>query len=78
MRVKYTKNIGAGKYVQNIGAQKKLGVLQCWRSKKKKAETLKNCLTVRLQRSSVVSALGCCTAAPGSNPARHPTLGPAG
>jgi hypothetical protein len=25
-----------------------------------------------VQRSSVVSALGCCTAAPGSIPARHP------
>jgi hypothetical protein len=33
---------------------------------------------VRVQRSLVVFALGCCTAAPGSNPARHPTLGPAG
>ncbi len=31
-----------------------------------------------MQRSLVVSALGYCTAAPGSNPARHPTLGPAG
>jgi hypothetical protein len=31
-----------------------------------------------LQHGLVVSALGCCTAAPGSSPARHPTLGPAG
>ncbi len=35
-------------------------------------------LVVRVQHGLVVSVLGCCTAAPGSNPARHPTLGPAG
>ena len=33
---------------------------------------------VRVQHGLVVSVLGCCTAAPGSNPTRHPTLGPAG
>jgi hypothetical protein len=32
---------------------------------------------VRVQRGYVVSALGCCMAAPGSNPARHPSLGSA-
>jgi hypothetical protein len=31
-----------------------------------------------VQHGLVVSVLGCCTAAPGSNPARHPTLGSAG
>jgi hypothetical protein len=35
-------------------------------------------LTLRVQHGLVVSVLGCCTVAPGSNPARHPTLGPAG
>ncbi len=35
-------------------------------------------LVVRVQHGLVISVLGCCTAAPGSNPARHPTLGPAG
>ncbi len=33
---------------------------------------------VWVQHVLVVSVLGCCTAAPGSNPARHSTLGPAG
>ena len=31
----------------------------------------------RVRRGYVVSAPGCCTAAPGSNPARHPSLGSA-
>jgi hypothetical protein len=31
-----------------------------------------------VQQGLVVSVLGCCTAAPGSNPTRHPSLGPAG
>ncbi len=35
-------------------------------------------IIVRVQHGLVVSVLGCCTGAPGSNPARHPTLGPAG
>jgi hypothetical protein len=35
-------------------------------------------MALRVQHGLVVSVLGCCTAAPGSNPARHPTLGPAG
>jgi hypothetical protein len=32
----------------------------------------------RVQHGLVVSVLGCCTAAPGSIPARHPSLDPAG
>jgi hypothetical protein len=32
---------------------------------------------LRVRRGYVVSALGCCTAVPGSNPARHPSLGSA-
>jgi hypothetical protein len=39
---------------------------------------LRNCYSPRVQHGLVVSVLGCCTVAPGSNPARHPTLGPAG
>jgi hypothetical protein len=35
-------------------------------------------MALGVQHGLVVSVLGCCTAAPGSNPARHPTLGPAG
>ncbi len=31
----------------------------------------------RVRRGYVVSAPGCCTAVPGSNPARHPSLGSA-
>jgi hypothetical protein len=31
-----------------------------------------------VQHGLVVSVLGCCTAAPGSIPARHPSLDPAG
>jgi hypothetical protein len=33
--------------------------------------------TVRVRRGYLVSASGCCTAVPGSNPARHPSLGSA-
>ncbi len=35
-------------------------------------------MAYRVQHGLVVSALGCCTAAPGSIPARHPSLDPAG
>jgi hypothetical protein len=33
---------------------------------------------LRVQHGLVVSVLSCCTAAPGSIPARHPSLDPAG